>query len=180
MDRRRVIILILLIIGISLFIWIQFFEMPKKVQIGEEKMQQDPLTHKFEEVTQFASPYMGDASNMNALLEALPFNQFKQSIEMDEDSYTLKAHYTTDQMKEEQIEQVIVYNSTALFSLVGNLQQIEWGIDHKGYTVTRDRVEKWFGRTLVDFKDPETFTEKVQQQLQDDLPTWFAAYIESE
>lgn len=181
MGKQRIIMLIILMVAVSLFIWIQFFEVPSKAKIGEEKLRQDPLTHSFDDVTQYAATYMGDASNTNGLLEALPFHQYKQSIEMDEDALKLTVYYTYDeQVALEKMQQVIVYNATAVFSLIDQVQEIEWILNDQTYVVTRDRVEKWFGRTLVDFSEPEVFEEKVQQQLDKGLSNWFSVYTESE
>lgn len=181
MDRRRITMLFLLIIGIGLFVWIQFFEVPKKVRLGEEKMQQDPETHVYEKVTQYASPYMGDASNLGNLLNELPLNEYKGIIELDSESLSLLVHYNIHSTEiERQAKQGVIYNSTAVFALVDNLQLMNMQFKDRTYTVSRDRVEKWFGTTLVDFKDPEIFQEKVQSQLTEDIESWFLAYTESE
>jgi hypothetical protein len=52
--------------------------------------------------------------------------------------------------------------------------------DDESYIVTRENVEKWFGTTLVDFKDPKIFKEKVQKNLTDDINEWVSAYTEGE
>lgn len=171
----------ILIVGIPLFIWIQFFEVPNKVKLGEEKMQQDPKTHTFENVIKYESMYMGDASNINNLLNDLPLNEYKESIELDTDDLTLFVDYEVDAMEiEEKIQQSVIYNSTATFALVENLEKMDMKFQNETFTISRDRVEKWFGMTLVDFKDPEVFQEKVQEQLSEDISSWFSAYTESE
>ncbi|AOV07178.1 DUF4825 domain-containing protein [Sporosarcina ureilytica] len=181
MDNRRKVMIAILIIGIPLFIWIQFFEVPSKVKIGEEKLQQDAITHEFEKVTQFESLYMGDASNVINLLNELPLNQYIGTIELDSDALSLLVNYDINSTEiERQAQQGMIYNSTAMFALIENLQQINMKFNDKTYNVSRDRVEKWFGTTLVDFKDPEVFREKVQSQLNEDLTAWFLAYTEEE
>ncbi len=171
----------LLIIGVPLFIWIQFFEVPNKVRIGEERMQQDPKTHSYEDVAKYESEYMGDASNLNNLLNELPLNEYKESIELDSDDLVFKVDYDVQAAEiEEKAQQGIIYNSTAVFALIENVEQMEMKFDDETYSVSRDSVEKWFGTTLVDFKDPEIFQEKVQKQLTKDILPWFLAYTESE
>lgn len=171
----------LLIIVLPLFIWFQFFEMPRKVRLGEEKMQQDPKTHSYENVVQFESAYMGDASNLNNLLNELPLNEYKESIELDSKELELKVDYDVAATEiEEKARQGIIYNSTAVFALIENVEQMEIKFDDEVYSISRDRVERWFGTTLIDFKDPETFQEKVQQPLTEDISSWFLAYTESE
>ena len=174
--------LFLVLIGVSLFIWIQFFEVPNKVKIGEAKIQQDPATHKFEDVTTFEDPYMGDNSNMNNLFQALPLNDQKGTLEMDSDAFSLIVYYNTTAAEHgHKAEQAVIYNTTAAFTLIGNLQIVEMRFEDKSYTVTRENVEKWFGTTLVDFKDPETFKEKVQEKNKnEDIDKWILAYTEGE
>lgn len=181
MDNQRKIMIAFLIIGVPLFIWIQFFEVPSKAKIGEEKMQQDPKTHVFEKVTKYESLYMGDASNLGNLLNELPLNEYKDGIELDSDDLTLLVDYDVNATEiEEKAKQSVIYNSTAAFALVENLQQMDMQFRDKTYEVSRDRVEQWFGMTLIDFKDPEVFQEKVQSQLKEDISPWFLAYVGEE
>lgn len=170
-----------LIIGVPLFIWIQFFEVPNKVKIGEAKMQQDPLTHNYESVINYSSPYLGDASNTGNLVNHLPFSEHQESIEIDSEGFSLQINYDV-RMREvkEKAQQAIIYNSTALLALIDNLEQVELKFHDRFYSVTRDRVEKWFGTTLVDLKEVEVFEEKVQRNLSKDINEWFTAYTESE
>lgn len=181
MDNRRKVMIAILIIGLPLFIWLQFFEIPNKVKLGEERMQQDPETHTFENVVQYESLSMGDASNSNNLMDDLPLNQYKKNIELDAEDLTLFVNYEIDtESLGKTAQQSVVYNTTASFALIENLEEMVIAFTDKTYTISRDRVEKWFGMTLVDFSDPEVFEEKVQQPLTDNITSWFLAYIESE
>lgn len=181
MDNQRKMMIGMLIIGLPLFIWIQFFEIPSKVKIGEEKMQQDPETHAFENVVQYESIYMDDASNTRNLVNDLPLSDYVKNIQLDEENLTLFIDYDLDVLKNEKtVQQSVIYNATATFALIENVKEIEMKFKDKTYTVSRDRVEKWFGMTLIDFKDPAVFQEKVQDQLLEDISEWFLTYIESE
>ena len=169
------------VIGLSLFVWIQFIEVPNKVRISEEKLQQDPETHKFEKVLTFENSYMGDASNLNGLFNALPLSEYKGTIEMDSDVYSLIVNYKTPAEEiEKQAKQAVIYNTTAAFTLIDNLETVDLHFEDRSYTVTRDHVEKWFGTTLIDFKEPEVFKEKVQNHLKEDIDLLVMAYTEGE
>lgn len=179
MDKRRLMMILVVIIGVPLFIWIQFFEVPNKVKIGEEKLQQNPETHVFEKVLPFEQAYMGDASNMSGLFSALPLNEYKGTLEMEPDVFTLVVNYTSPTKEiEKQAKQAVLYNATAAFTLIGNLETIDMRFEDKSYIVTRDHVEKWFGTTLIDFKEPEVFKEKVQNHLKEDIEPWLVTYTE--
>lgn len=180
MDKRKL-MLILVVVGALLFIWIQFFEVPNKVKLGEERMQQDPLTHDFEKVTSFEKPYMGDASNLGELFNALPLNNYRGPMEMDAEKFLLIVDYNLDtDISTETVKQTVIYNTTAAFTLIGNLQEIRLLFDNESYIVTRENVEKWFGTTLVDFKDSKIFKEKVQEHLTTDINKWVLAYTEGD
>ena len=173
--------ILVVLIGVPLFIWIQFFEVPNKVEIGKAKIQQDPMTHNFKEVTSFEKAYMGDASNMVGLFQALPLNEQRGTLEMDPDSFMLIVNYNSSTVElGEKAEQGVIYNTTAAFTLIGNLQKIEMRFVDKSYIVTRENVDKWFGTTLVDFKDPVVFKEKVQNHLNGNIDDWIRAYTEGE
>lgn len=170
--------IIVVLIGVPLFIWIQFFEVPNKVKLGEAKIQQNPETHEFEQVTSFKNPYMGDNSNMSGLFQALPLNDQIGTLEMDPDKLSLIVNYNATAVDlGEKAEQGVIYNTTAAFTLIGNLRSVEMRFEDKSYTVTRENVEKWYGTTLVDFEDPDVFKEKVQDKFKDeDINDWIVEY----
>lgn len=181
MDKQKILLIVVVLIGVPLFIWIQFFEVPNKVKIGEEKMQQDPTTHQFEKVQQYEHEYMGDASNIGQLFEALPLSNYKGTFEMEPEEFFLKMNYiSTSALPIEKIKQAIIYNTTAAFVLIENLEMIEMHFDDASYTVKKENVEQWFGEPVTELKIPEAFKEKVQDQLLiEDIDKWFAQYIEA-
>lgn len=164
MDKRRLIIGIIVILAIPLYIWIAYFEIPAKSEIGEEKMQQDPLTHNFEKVMQYENDYMGNASNTSQLFQSLPLNEYKQSIEMDPDHLLLIVHYDASAHElQEKTQQAVIYNSTAAFLLIHNLEELEMRFNDETFRVRRDVVEDYFNDEFKTLIDPENFKEKVQK-----------------
>lgn len=178
MDKRRMIIGLIILLVVPLYIWIAYFEIPDKAKVGEEKLQQDPMKHDFEQVHSFKSPYMGDAANINALFESLSINEYKGTIEMDSESFSLLVHYSVPSTEiEGLVEQAVVYNTTAAFALIGNLQEIEMKFQDQSFTVNRESVKKWFGDEFPTLSEPSNFKEKVQQRLDDStIDEWLAAY----
>lgn len=167
-------------IGVLLFIWIQFFVGPNKVE-KEERMQQDPETHNFEKVLPYEDAYMGNASNIGNLFGALPLNQYRGTYEMDSELFSLVMNYNTSTLGYEDIvKRSVIYNTTAAFTLIGNLEEVEMHFQNKPYIVTRENVEKWFGTTLIDLKDPLIFKERVQDKLNGDISQWLKVYTEEE
>lgn len=178
MDKRKLTLIVFVVIGVPLFIWIQFFEVPSKVKLGEAKMQQNPVTHNFETIVDYESAFMGDASNTNGLFNALPLSNEKGKIAMDPDTFLLVVNYDLPTEEyEKEIKQTVLYNTTAAYVLIENLQIIEMRFLDKSYTVTRENVEIWFGTTLFDLKNPEAFKEQVQERLKENIDEWFGAYV---
>jgi len=153
---------------------------PDKVK-KEELMLQDPRTHNFEKVLSYENDYMGNASNLGNLFGALPLNEYKGTFEMDPEIYSLVMDYNTSAEElGETAKQAVIYNTTAAFTLIGNLEVSEMRFQDKSYTVTKENVEKWFKTTLVDLKDPVVFKERVQDRLTEDIDAWVVAYTEEE
>ena len=169
---------LIVIIAIPLYVWIAYYEIPGKARIGEEKLQQDPLKHNFENVLEFESKYMGDASNTSAFFQLLPLNEYKGSIEMDPDRFSLIVHYEASISDlGEKAEQAFLYNTTAAFLMLENLKTVELQFHDDSYKVNRENVEKWFGEEFETLIDPDVFKEKVQKPLgEPGIDEWLKAY----
>lgn len=178
MDKRRLIIGLIILIAIPLYIWIAYYEIPNKAEVGEGKLQQKPLNHDFATALPFENEYMGDNSNTNGLIESLPLSEYKGTIEMDADKHSLLVHYNADTTElAGQAEQAVLYNSTAAFVLLGNLQEFTMHFTNESFTVKRIQVESWFGTEFKELKDPDIFREKVQNPIgAAGAEKWFEVY----
>ena len=182
MDKRRMLIGLIVLLAIPLYIWIAYVEIPAKSKIGEEKLQQDPLQHDFSEVLQYDNPYMGNASNVGSLFQALPLHEYKGSFEMDSDQLSLVINYNVNAGElGGKAEDAFLYNSTAAFLLIHNLDELEMRFLDTSFVTTRERVEKWFGSEWERLKEPEEFKKQVQQKLKDgEQEEWLQSYMERE
>ncbi|WOV88538.1 DUF4825 domain-containing protein [Sporosarcina oncorhynchi] len=178
MDKRRMVIALIIIIAIPLYIWIAYYEIPKKAEVGEGRLQQEPLKHDFTSALSFENAYMGDSSNSNGLFESLPLSEYKGTIAMDSDKHSMRVNYEVNASElNGTAEQAVLYNSTAAFVLIGNLKEIEMHFTDKSFTVKRFLVENWFGTEFNDLKDPAVFKEKVQNPIgAAGAEKWFEVY----
>ena len=178
MDKRRMIIALIIIIAIPLYIWIAYYEIPKKAEVGAGRLQQEPLNHDFTSALPFENEYIGDASNTNGLFESLPLNEYKGTIEMDPDKHSIRINYDVNASElNGKAEQAVLYNSTAAFVLIGNLQEIHMHFTDESFTVKRFLAENWFGTEFKDLKDPAVFKEKVQNPIgAAGAEKWFEVY----
>jgi len=134
----------------------------KKAEEGE--MQQLSVnTHDFQKVLAYENDFMGNASNMNNLFNNLPLSDYKGSIELDSESFIFTVNYDTVGD-----DKAVIYNATAAFVLIDNLEVIEMHFTNQSYIITRENVEKWFGSNLEQLTDPAHFKEKVQKPLMND------------
>lgn len=154
------------IIGIvlMLLIGVIFVLNGNQKQVEEDKMQQLSVsTHDFQKVLAYENDFMGNASNMNNLFNNLPLSNYKGMVELDSESFIFTVNYDTVGD-----DQTVIYNATAAFVLIKNLEVIEMRFTNRSYVITRENVEKWFGSNLDQLTDPALFKEKVQKPLMND------------
>lgn len=151
------------IIGIALILLVGVFYVlnSNQKQVKQGDMDQlDVKTHNFQKVLAYESDYMGDASNINNLFNNLPFSDHKGTIELDSDTFTFIINYDV-----ESDDKVVIYNATAAFVLIKNLEIVDMRFSDRSYEITRNQVEGWFGPDFEVLIDPTVFKEKVQQPL---------------
>lgn len=178
MDKRRLILGLIVILAIPLYIWIAYYEIPNKAEVGEEIMQQDPPTHNFEKVLSYENEFMGNASNLSNLFHALPGNEHVGTFELDPENFAMKANYTIHSKElEKGAKQIVIYNTTSAFVLIKNLEKIEMHFEDESYIVTRANVESRLDVGLAELIDPDKYKQIVQKPLKSsDVSEWFSAY----
>lgn len=173
----------LFLVGLLLFFWMQKVYLPGQERIeGEVNLRQlDPETHDFEKVLKFKNPYMGNASNNINLNNNLPpLSDLRATFEQKPEEFKFIVNYVepVGEIGEEKIVKAIIYNSTAFFVLINNLEILQFSFPDHTYTVTRERVNDWFGEDVTNFGDRKIFSQEVQQPLveKEQLADWFDAY----
>ncbi|MWV45981.1 DUF4825 domain-containing protein [Paenibacillus sp. HJL G12] len=165
-------ILLLAAAGILLFTAVQGFVLPqwdrdKQVYAAE---QQSPLTHDLQSIMKYQNKYMGNFSNLSNLNHALPLNEIPSTMELHPDSLAADILYQagTADLDEERLERSLIYNATASFALIDNLQQIRFKFDNRTYTAKRTKFENWYGKKLSSLTDsPKIWKPAVQEPLAD-------------
>lgn len=186
MTIRNKWIIGLFVVCVALFIWIQFIEIPKQTQQQAEQeemerlQQLDPDIHDFSKVLKYENLYMGNASNISSLFNALPMSEFRDTFAMDSEKFIISLNYIKQTDDISKLEKSIIYDSTAAFALIGNLEVIKYKFSNKTIEVTRDRVNLWLDDDVSTFKNKEKFEESIQSPLKDDIniEQWFQAYTE--
>ncbi|WP_313892821.1 DUF4825 domain-containing protein [Psychrobacillus sp.] len=168
-----------LAVGAALVLLLGVFYVLRNNQVKSEEDKETQLstaTHRFEKVLAYENDYMGYASNTNNLFNNLPLADKKEGIELNSDESILIVNYKT--VSDEEVEKAVIYNATAAFVLIKNLQEIDMRFSNHSYAVTRENVEHWFGGNFAELIEPSFFKEAVQDQLlKPNTNEWLTVYI---
>jgi hypothetical protein len=171
MKTRNKLIICLAIMGIVLFGLVQGIVIPKNNQKKNEYMaqQQDPIIHDLNSILKYKTKYMGDSSNIVNLFNKLPLNNIQMSYELFPGKLTAELNYkdSIENIKADKVNKALIYNSTAAFALVDNLEVINYNFPDGEYKVLRSDVEKWYGTELTGLLSSKEWENKVQNKLKD-------------
>jgi Domain of unknown function (DUF4825) len=125
-----------------------------------------------EDIFQYRNSYIGDNSAVGNIINQLPSNeQFIQlSLQTNEEPYGMVLEYedTEASMTEEVIRETVIYNATYLFALVKNAEWITFNFGEQEQSITREELQKWYGKELREISNGEDLKKLIQTQLEDE------------
>lgn len=162
-------IIALLVLGMILFITVQFVVIPKQNAAAEQYLmeQEKPLTHDLEYIQQYKNLYMGNAGNTTQLFGHLPLSNMLKDFELKSEELTVIVNFkkkTTD-INNQLLNQSLIYNSTAAFALIENLEKIEYHFLDQIINVDRQSVESQYENFSELTESTDTWNEKVRNPL---------------
>lgn len=164
-----------LVVGIALVLLIGVFYVlsNNQKQVEKEDVKQLSVeTHNFNKVLAYENDYMGNNSNITNLFNKLPLSNYKYSVELEPDAFTAAINYNTSSD-----DKAVIYNTTAVFVLIKNLEVIDMRFSDRSYVMTRENVEQWFRDDFESLIDPSIFKDKVQNALMESAITnWIDQY----
>jgi hypothetical protein len=112
---------------------------------------------------------MGNASNFANLFSSLPLSNADRTFQLYPDTWTAEVNYkdTVMHIGEERVNRAIIYNATAAFALIDNLETIRFYFTGENYEVIRTDVEKWYGAKASSLLEKGTWEKSVQSKLRD-------------
>jgi len=171
MKTRNRIIIALSILGIVLYGYVQGVVIPKNNEKKQQYIaqQQNPRTHDLDTILKYKSKYMGDFSNLANLFRTLPLNSIERSYELFPDKLIAQVNYkdSIDNISEEEVVKALLYNSTAAFALIDNLEGVNYNFPGTNFMILRSDVEKWYGEKLLGLLKKDEWKSKVQDKLLD-------------
>lgn len=173
--KKNKLIIILAALGLALTILVQGYILPEKSR-REAKYnidQKSPETQDLKSIMQYKNKYMGNFSNISALFGSLPLGDTPKSFRLFSERLTAEVDYkeTEWQINENdrnRTAKIIIYNSTAAFALIDNLEEIEYNFTGSSYKVKRADFEGWYGVKMSALLNENVWKNKVQTPLNDD------------
>jgi transcriptional regulator with XRE-family HTH domain len=127
-----------------------------------------------ENIIKYQNKYIGNSSNTGNLIGNLPLSEYGYTFEINSNNCELIINYnTTDWYNNENLymQKSLVYNSVSIFSLIDNVEYIQYNFSGSSYKTTRKLVENYFPDYL-EIKDNEkinenNFNEYVENKVND-------------
>jgi hypothetical protein len=171
MKNRNTIIILLVIIGLVSLSTIELGIKPtiEKSKSEYAEKQKKPLTHDFTSIIKYKNKHMGNHSNLINLNRSLPLSEVPNTFQSYPKTFTWHINYkeSTSVIGEEKIKLSLLYNSTANFVLIDNLQVLVFNFHDKSYTINRTDAEAYLQMDFNTLKDSSTLLKNIQTKLSD-------------
>ena len=121
-------------------------------------------------IIKYKNKYLGNNSNTGNLIRSLPLSEYGYVFEIDTKGLELTIDYhITDWYINENyyLEKSLVYNSVSIFSLIDNIQYINYNFSGNSYKVTRKNVETHFPHFADIKKDKKNFNKYLENKIND-------------
>ena len=124
----------------------------------------------YNNIKKYKNPYIGNNSNIGNLLNNLPLNEFGYVFKIDSKNLGLTINYnTTDWYNNDMyIEKSLIYNSVSIFSLIDNVQTIQYNFSGSSYTVTRKTVKESYPHFELVKENEKNFDQYLENKMNDD------------
>ncbi|WP_368915076.1 DUF4825 domain-containing protein [Exiguobacterium acetylicum] len=97
--------------------------------------------------------YLGDNSKVRDIVQQLPHGDHLKKMELStkEKPYQLTLRYGgyTEGQVEQKSNRTAIYNATALFTLIPNVDQVNMTIEDASYHFTKQQLRDWYGKDFT-------------------------------
>lgn len=157
--------LLMAVLCVFLFITLAFM-----INTDTEK-EQGGLERSIEALSGYQETYVGDNSQVGAILHALPLGDQVVSLRLQTQTepYGIQVYYALDNMEKsitaEDMEQLFTYNATAIYAVVSNVENLTFEVmdmPEALYTVDRKHIDSQYDKALKDIlSDPDSWKQAV-------------------
>lgn len=135
---------------------------PRRYQAAAE----NPVTADAARLVPFHNAYVGNAANDYNLSTQLPFGDVPHTIAIDPAQRSLEIRYqkAVGTMGSLAVESRLIYNATATFALIGNLNRLAFVFPGTSFHTTRRQVQSWYGGEPT-LSGRSSWNREIQQKL---------------
>jgi len=116
--------------------------------------------------------YLGDNNNVRDIVQQLPHGGQLKKMELatKEKPYQLTLRYAG--YEEGQVEQksnrTAIYNATALFTLIPNVDQVNVTIEDASYHFTKQQLRDWYGKDFTTYDNEKALKGFTKTYIEDE------------
>jgi Domain of unknown function (DUF4825) len=118
---------------------------------------------------QYKDSYVGDNSAVGNIVKQLAHNkELKQiSLQTNKEPYGITLDYNDlDATKvDKEMKETVISNSTFLFALIKNVDWITFNFPDQEFTVTKEKLQTWYGTKLNKFENEKDVQNLIQEHL---------------
>lgn len=121
-------------------------------------------------IKKYKNPYIGNNSNIGNLLNSLPLHEYGYVFQIDSKNQGLTVNYNaTDWYHNEDlyINKSLIYNSVSIFSLIDNVQSIQYNFSGSTYT-TKKMIEENYPHFEQIKENEKNFNKYLENKMNDD------------
>lgn len=116
--------------------------------------------------------YLGDNSSVRDMVQQLPHgNQLKKmELSTKEKPYQLTLRYGgyTEGQVEQKSNRTAIYNATALFTLIPNVDQVNMTIEDASYHFTKQQLRDWYGKDFTAYDNEKALKAFTKPYIEDE------------
>lgn len=190
MSNINKLIIILLVLGIALTTAATIFVLKQDENNEYERAQLRAETADINYILPYNNKYMGNHSNLAALFGHLPLSDTRTTFQLYPNDLAAKVYYedsmlqagktnlqyssysleglehAIDDFYATEVKRSLIYNSTAAFALIENLDALIYEFTDTSFIVTRSDIEGIY-MDFANILDDEVWTRRVQAPLED-------------
>ena len=171
MKTINMLIALLIVVGILGLSLVEGYIKPGREKQEQQYLleQKDPLTHDFSRALQYRNQYMGNASNLSNLNASLPLDDIERSIQLYPEILTAEIFFQEAAIfiDRDLLKRSLIYNVTANFVLIDNLEVLSLHFQGETYTANRESIAQWYGMEPEALQDAKRWKKEVQDKLKE-------------
>ncbi|MCR2043561.1 DUF4825 domain-containing protein [Anaerosalibacter massiliensis] len=165
--NKKILIILLCVMVITSIIFLKD-KLIKNSQ-DDNSNQEEILKSDIENLSKYKSKYMGDASNFSNLNNKIALHDIPMTFKLHPDELMAEINYkeSVSNIDEGKLKRGLVYNSTVNFVLIDNLKVLKLNFKEVSYTISREKLDEWYGVELPSLEDKEQWKKEVSDKLSD-------------